>query len=136
MIKEYSAGAVIYKKENQQLKYLLVQSVKNNHWGFPKGHLEGVETPKQAAQREVLEETGLQPKFDFNFIQKTEYSLNKFRRKQVTFYLAEYLPGQKVKLQVEEILASKWVTFAQAKAYLLEHDKMKILAKAQEYLLR
>ena len=28
-------------------------------WGLPKGHIEGAETPEQAAVREVTEETGL-----------------------------------------------------------------------------
>jgi ADP-ribose pyrophosphatase YjhB (NUDIX family) len=54
---EYSAGGVVVKDG----KLLLVQ-VENLQgqvvWTFPKGHLEEGETAKQAALREVREETG------------------------------------------------------------------------------
>ncbi|GAA3631170.1 bis(5'-nucleosyl)-tetraphosphatase [Lactobacillus hamsteri] len=136
MILEHSAGAVIYRKRDkvQQLEYLIVQSIKNNNWGFPKGHLEGDEAPKEAAQREVLEESGLKPIFDFNFVKKTKYALNAYKNKEITFYLAKAVANQKVKLQREEIKAGKWVTLDEAKKYLTEHDKMRILKAAQEYI--
>lgn len=38
--------------------FLLIRDPYSN-WGLPKGHLEGSETPEQAALREVEEETGL-----------------------------------------------------------------------------
>lgn len=71
MIMEHSAGAVIYRRRaNGELEYLIVQSIVNHNWGFPKGHLENNETPQEAAKREVAEEVGLKPEFDFNFVQK------------------------------------------------------------------
>ncbi|AHI11430.1 Nudix family protein [Lactobacillus helveticus H9] len=70
---EHSAGAVIYRRrEDGQLEFLIVQSVINDNWGFPKGHLENDEDANIAAQRELAEETGLKPEFDFNFVQKNE----------------------------------------------------------------
>lgn len=136
MIKEYSAGSVIYQKNGNTYTYLIVQSVVNNNWGFPKGHIEGNETPKETAKREIFEEVNLKPKFDFNFIQTTEYMLAPQRKKEVTFYIAEYIPGQEVKVQEEEISNYRWVTLEQAKKYLTEHDKMRVLTKAEEYLSR
>jgi ADP-ribose pyrophosphatase YjhB (NUDIX family) len=38
--------------------FLLIRDPYNN-WGLPKGHIEGGETPAEAALREVAEETGL-----------------------------------------------------------------------------
>ena len=38
--------------------YLLIRDPYEN-WGLPKGHVEGGETPAEAAMREVTEETGL-----------------------------------------------------------------------------
>ena len=39
-------------------RFLLIRDP-YEHWGFPKGHLEGEETPAEAALRETAEETGL-----------------------------------------------------------------------------
>jgi bis(5'-nucleosidyl)-tetraphosphatase len=58
--KEFSAGAIIFKKENNDILFLVVYSKRNNIWGFPKGHLEQGETEKEAAAREIKEEAGLE----------------------------------------------------------------------------
>lgn len=132
---EHSAGAVIYRKHpDGQLEYLIVQSIVNRNWGFPKGHLENNETPQKAAQRKVLEEVGLRPEFDFNFSAETSYSLTKNKSKHVIYFLAKYVDGQEVVTQEEEILANKWVNLDEAAAYLTEHDKLKILTEAQNYI--
>ena len=132
---EHSAGAVIYRKrEDGKLEYLIVQSVVNHNWGFPKGHLEDNESHKEAAKREVFEEVGLKPEFDFNFMRKKKYSLTEKKAKTVTYYLAKYVAGQKVAKQKEEILADKWVTFKEAKKYLTEHGKMDVLRDARDYI--
>jgi 8-oxo-dGTP pyrophosphatase MutT (NUDIX family) len=38
---------------------LLITSKKNNHWLFPKGHIDEGERPEQAALREAEEEAGV-----------------------------------------------------------------------------
>ena len=52
---EISAGAIVYTKQNDQIRYLLIQDFHDNY-GFPKGHLEKDETLAQAAVREIREE--------------------------------------------------------------------------------
>ena len=42
-MKEKSCGAIIYKEENRELKFLLVHQ-HNGHFSFPKGHMEENET--------------------------------------------------------------------------------------------
>lgn len=136
MVLEHSAGAVIYRKKARQLEYLILQSVKDKRWGFPKGHLEGKETAQEAAVREVKEESGLKPDFDFHFVQKIKYALPNKNGKEVTFFLAKALAQERVILQKSEIKAGKWVTLAEAVQYLTEHGKMKVLSRADQYLKR
>ncbi|WP_297953523.1 NUDIX domain-containing protein [uncultured Lactobacillus sp.] len=132
---EHSAGAVIYReRRDEELEYLIVQSVVNHNWGFPKGHLENNETAEEAAKREVFEEVDLKPNFDFAFKAQTEYQLTADKAKTVVYFVASYVAGQEVKTQKEEILASKWVSLAEAKQYLTVHEKMAVLTKAQNYI--
>lgn len=132
---EHSAGAVIYRERRDgELEYLIVQSVVNYNWGFPKGHLENNETAEEAAKREVFEEVGLKPNFDFAFKAQTEYQLTADKAKTVVYFVASYVAGHEVKTQKEEILASKWVSLAEAKQYLTVHGKMAVLTKAQNYI--
>src|SRR4051812_12744054 len=56
---EVSAGGIVFRRvADEGARYLLIRDSYNN-WGFPKGHLEGDESPAQAAMRETAEETGL-----------------------------------------------------------------------------
>jgi 8-oxo-dGTP pyrophosphatase MutT (NUDIX family) len=56
---EVSAGGIVFRRvPGEGPKYLLIRDSYNN-WGFPKGHLEGNESPAEAALRETAEETGL-----------------------------------------------------------------------------
>ncbi len=57
--REVSAGGIVFRRGAEtHARFLLIRDP-YEHWGFPKGHLEGEETPAQAAERETMEETGL-----------------------------------------------------------------------------
>ncbi len=62
MKQEISAGVVVYYEEKSSTTinrlYLLLY-YRNKYWDFPKGKLENKETYKEAALRELQEETGL-----------------------------------------------------------------------------
>jgi len=55
---ETSSGGVVFRLEQDTPHFLLIKDPYAN-WGLPKGHVEGGETPVEAAIREVAEETGL-----------------------------------------------------------------------------
>ena len=55
---ERSAGGVVFRRTEEGTRLLLIRDAYDN-WGLPKGHIEASESPKQAALREVMEETGL-----------------------------------------------------------------------------
>lgn len=50
-----SAGGVVLNARGQ----VLVVNQNHDSWSLPKGHLEPGETPQQAAEREIREETGV-----------------------------------------------------------------------------
>ena len=53
---EITSGAVVYRKNNGEIEYLLLESQNKGHfWGFPKGHVEGNETLEETAKREIKE---------------------------------------------------------------------------------
>lgn len=135
MIHEHSAGSIIYKKDKDQLKFLIVQSVLYHTWGFPKGHLEAGEDERAAARREVAEEVGLHPKFDFSFRRENEYLTEENTLKKVGFFLSKFVPVQQVVNQKEEILNSKWVTLKEAKLLLPKKRHLyQMLVDATNYL--
>src|SRR5713101_8489167 len=52
-----AAGGIVLRRERTPL-IAVVRLRKRNEWGLPKGKLDDGETPRAAAEREVLEETG------------------------------------------------------------------------------
>ena len=56
--KTLSAGVIVVRREKGDWRYLLLRSY--NYWDFSKGIVEAGEEPREAACREVAEETGLQ----------------------------------------------------------------------------
>jgi bis(5'-nucleosidyl)-tetraphosphatase len=51
-------GIIVYDTDAK--KYLLVYGKKSHKWGFPKGHMEPMETEEETALRELKEETGIE----------------------------------------------------------------------------
>jgi len=86
--KEYSAGAIIFRKNEKEPLFLLIYSERNKIWGFPKGHIEPGESEKDTLIREVQEETGLS---DLSFIEA-------FREEDIYECVSNRLPykGQRI----------------------------------------
>ena len=144
---EHSAGAIIQRKNNEEIQYLLIQSQPykqfKSAWAFSKGHLEAGETERDAAKREVFEEVGLKPEFNFNFHESYSYKVTSEIEKTVTLFLAEYKADQKIKRQESEIRSTEWLNYQVAQDRIRKQnfkefkfeDLSAILAKANTYLL-
>lgn len=92
MITEKSCGAIVFTKENQQIKYVIVRSIEGI-FGFPKGHTEGAETESETALREIFEETGLSVRLIDSFRTEDTYTFirnNEIRLKHIVYFLGEY----------------------------------------------
>lgn len=94
-VKERSAGAVVFHIGADGKREYLLLRYGAGHWGFPKGHVEAGESDLEAAQRETVEETGIDAsaqKILPGFEALTDYY---FRRgttiveKEVRFFLCE-----------------------------------------------
>lgn len=140
---EKSSGAIIYRKDKNDIYYLLLryesQAKKGtDYWGFPKGHIEEGEEEKDTVLREVLEETGIK---DLSFKKGFRYLIKyQFRKegkvvfKTVTFYIAQ-TKTKNVEVSFEHI-GYQWIKYNQALNELhFENDK-KMLRKANKLLLK
>ncbi len=134
MIIEKAAGAVVYRQKDKEREYLLVQTLKNHDWRFPKGDLEGEESPEEAAEREVFEKVGLQPKFDFSFHQTETYLIGEDRWKQEIIYPAEYIGPQEIKLDETKVKQYIWVTYEKGENLLQYPEVKNILREINNYL--
>ena len=133
MRKEKSCGAVVYKKEHDNLYYLIIKQSKG-HVAFPKGHVEPGETNEQTAKREVLEETGIEIELMPSFSRRSEYTIQGKIEKSVIIYLAKTTQID-YKMQVEEIEECGWFTFDDAMRTLNYENDKRILTQAHQYML-
>ncbi|MBI5391689.1 NUDIX domain-containing protein [Candidatus Woesearchaeota archaeon] len=139
-MKEVSCGAVVFRREAQEIKILLLFRKAHDQyaalWDCPRGHIETGETEEQTARREVQEETGITnlkilPKFresiDWFYM---KYGKRTF--KQAIYYCAE-TKEEKIILSSEH-QDYKWVSFEEALTLVKFPNTKQVLKKAQIFL--
>lgn len=130
---ESSCGAVIFREENGEKRFLLIRNKRSAHWGFPKGHIEPGETKEETARREVLEETGIHVEIIPGFVKNSEYSIQGKIEKSVSIFLAKTSQID-YKLQEEEIEECGWYSYDDSfKVLNYENDKS-ILTEAMQFI--
>lgn len=137
---EQSAGILVFHGRGKNRKYLLLHYA-SGHWSFPKGHVEAGEDEREAALREMDEETGISESeisFVEGFGEKIEYFFKKNGEtihKRVLFFLAKAsgktLP--EVKLSFEHA-AFEWLSFREAMQKVTFNSDKGALQKAQDFL--
>jgi 8-oxo-dGTP pyrophosphatase MutT (NUDIX family) len=160
MIRQFSAGGLVYKKNDGQVEFLLKKSAfsqhypSSNEWSLPKGWLDdaGHDEPgplalgqkraspaqiEAAALREVREETGVEAKISqrlknvqFFFVDHNHEKV----LKTVIFFLMEYVKElpEGFSTETSEI---KWVDFGEARKLLQKRKgECEIIKQAQSIL--
>ena len=140
MIKEKSAGAVVFRKD-REIRYLLLYRKAKLHykesWDFPKGKIEE-EDEKETIKREILEETGINDvRIIPSFKEKISYFYkkeNKLISKEVVYYLVE-TKEEKVNIS-DEHDGYKWANYNEAIKLLTFDNAKNILKKADNFLIK
>ena len=130
---EKSCGVIIFTRENNEIKFVIIKSI-NGFYGFPKGHVEIGETETQTALREVYEEVGLKPDLIKGFRETVEYYIpSSDVQKQVVYFLGEY-KNQDIVFQKEELLSAKLMTFNEANYTFTHQNNKDLLLKANNFI--
>jgi 8-oxo-dGTP pyrophosphatase MutT (NUDIX family) len=142
MITRRSSGAIIFRKENNNIYYLLLEYPSNkrnkkDYWGFAKGTMEKGEKEIDTAKREIEEETGIN---DLKFIKGFKEVISYFFKdknetifKTVSYFLAK-TETKDVVLSNEHI-GFLWLPFEKAFKKLTFDNTKKILEKAHKFLI-
>lgn len=155
--KEVSSMAIVFAKGEEEERYcILLLKTNHNEWVFPKGHIEGKETSKQAAMRECEEEAGVNIKNAtyLGYVDKYKYRFDAYdleltkdmfyevfgtnaieKRVEVhAFYLPE---KQKVKwLKEERFIDGAWIDVDEAIRAISFPNALELYRKAYNKFAR
>ncbi len=121
-----AAGGVVWRRTDDGIEVLLVHRPKYDDWSFAKGKLDPGESFRDAARREVREETGLEVEFG-DELPPTAYLDGKGRTKLVRYWIMTVAGGSFA--ENHEVDGIRWVTPSKA-ASLLSYDRDRPLLEA------
>lgn len=113
---ERSAGGVLARSLKGQWQVLLIRT-SDGRWSLPKGHVEGGESLREAAAREVEEETGVRPSAVGPKIGTADWRFSKNGRrvhKYCTYYLMRAGAGRPAPQVAEGITDCRWLAVEEA----------------------
>jgi 8-oxo-dGTP diphosphatase len=131
-----AAGGAVLRRAGEKIEALLIHRPTYRDWTFPKGGLKDGEDFKEAALREVKEETGL----DCRILRKVAVSRYDYRTrkgnirpKAVHYFLMEAVSEQ-VQTDGIEVDCAEWLCVDEAGARLSYDEDRKVLALAMKEL--
>lgn len=135
MINEVSSGAILYRRQNKTITFLLLHYY-GGHWDFPKGNKEEGETDLDTALREIKEETGITDvTIVDNFKKQIFYKFKRNNRlisKKVIYFLAE-TNSSNVRLSNEH-LNFIWAQYEEAFRIITYPTSKEILTEGYKFL--
>ncbi|MBI4096286.1 MAG: NUDIX domain-containing protein [Candidatus Levybacteria bacterium] len=135
---QFSAGGIVYRKENNNVFILVSQHSQHHGWVFPKGligdHVEG-ENKEETALREVKEETGAIGKIVKALTPVTYWFVLEGEKikKTVYYFLMEYVGGDITKHD-HEMEAVDWLPKEKVEKRLSYKSDKQVWKQALEIL--
>jgi len=137
MIKQSSAGVVVYRiSKDGERTYLLLQYPRGP-WDFAKGKLKDGEGWREAALRELKEETGLTLDLFKNFEHSYSYTFNDARgnkvEKTILFFIACAPYDSEICLSQEHV-DYLWLPYEHARMQLVFENIKHLLDQVEQFL--
>lgn len=155
MREEISSGIVVFREHRGKREYLLLKR-REGFLDFPKGHIEKGESEETAAQRETLEEAGLNVKPIPGFRNEADYwfrepartseeresSASQYAKKRenrelihkkLVMFIGKALDGETPKVSIEHI-GHKWLDYGQCKSRLRYDNQKLLIDEAEKFL--
>ncbi len=109
VLREPTAGGIIFRrlpKNPSETEILLIADSKGR-WTIPKGHIEEGETPRQTAEREIQEETGLKEMRMLDWLGKINF---RYRRLNSLVLMTTEIFLVEAKGDTDKITPQEWMT--------------------------
>jgi 8-oxo-dGTP pyrophosphatase MutT (NUDIX family) len=137
MLKQSSAGIVVYRIGDDNIRTYLLLQYPGKYWDFPKGKLEKDEKWIEAALREAKEESGLSLDIEPGFEHCYTYNFNDFKgnkiEKTVIFFIGKADESSMVILSYEHI-DYLWLPFEQARMQIHFESVRELLDEVEAFL--